>query len=182
MVPRFYGPSTGDELGKVPTTMVPDYEAARQIASLLHVVYEEWRTEDRKDTEIEQILKQLADQVNLQPYIKRQERLDIILKIVQQATGKRRTEGMSEFRAYLAKIGNQQLLEGLIGNEFLSDIQNRLSNKEFTGAILEDKVIKALQTLSTEELKDVLTSMANYDPKDFRERLARLGKLLEAKK
>lgn len=162
--------------------LLPDYESARQIVSLLDVAYEDWRGKGPEDPEVRKILKTLAVQVNLMPYVRRSERLKLILGVVGKATKEKNLEGMKEFSDYLSNVGDNQRLTDLIKNRFLIAIQTQLSNEAFTKELLEPAVIKELQRFSNEELRLTLECIAEYDPRMFKENLRKLVALMEGRK
>jgi hypothetical protein len=161
---------------------IPDYETARQLASLIQVVYQDWRQGGPGSSEMDAALKRLDTQLDVYPYVKRSDRLEVILQAVKQIANRPDLTGLKEFNAYLNDIGNKALLEKMIDNNFLDTMQRRVSNESFTKEVLKDAVIKKLQQLSDDELNVELKSIADYDPKEFLETVRSLAKLAVAKK
>jgi hypothetical protein len=172
---------------KKDTPLLPDYESARQITSLLHVAYAEVRGKEPSDANIKKLLDDLANQVNLFPYSRRKERLEIMFQVVKKATKSEKSEGlekaMKEFSHYLTgDIGNKKLLENLFDNRFLDLIQSRLTNETFMRELLQSDVSQKLQCYGSEELQLTLSRVADFEPRTFQERLKQLAVALEASK
>lgn len=166
----------------VPTLFVPapDYESARQIASLLAVAYEDYRGKDAADPNVAAVLAKFTEDLNLAPYTRRKERGQLIVEIVRELTGQKDTDGAKEFAAYLNKIDDKAALEKLVTNGFLTSLSRDLSNRKFTDKLTKDKaVIDQLQKFSDEEETNTLRRVANYDPDVFKANLKDLGKLLQ---
>ncbi len=163
--------------------ILPDYEMARLTASVLRVAYEDWtRKEGKKNEAIEAELKALIEELDLEPYIRRKDRLEVISWIVGNGM---KPEGVDEFSQYLDSIGDIPKLAKLAAgnNVFLASVQ-RLSNDDFNAGIVknlkdEKDPKKNLQALSDDEEKQVLGSIAKFDPDVFRKHLQNVIKALK---
>lgn len=164
--------------------LVPDYESAKQIASLLAVAYEDYRGAEPADPKVEAVLNQLSDELNLQPYIRRQERGKVILGIFQRLTMQNDPKAADDFSAFVKSLGDrgvdQAKLEGLITNQFLNVLRTGVDPKKFTDELVKNpEVTSKLQKLSDEEETNTLRRVADYDPDVFKGRLKELSKLLK---
>jgi hypothetical protein len=165
--------------------VVPDYETARQMTSLLQVLFEDLKIKDKA------ALKALADLRNTldtEPYYHRQERSDILFKVVRAALGKQDADaafnkGVDQFRDYLKDVSDPEKLKGLAGanNPFLVTLALGLDNKKFTAELLKPEVVKELQRLSDEEQDRVLKAVSGYDPAAFKTKLQEVLKHLPEK-
>lgn len=177
-----YEPGTGED-GKKRPPAVPDYEAARQVASAIRMVYREWKGKDAApDPDVDKVLGELDKQLNLMPYTKRPERLQTIIGIVEKNSGTKDIKGTKEFGDYVRnanKIGDKATISGFLNNPFLTEMR-RISNDAFNKALIDNS--KVLQQYGNEELQVTLQSIADYDPQLFRQHLAALAKALEEKK
>src|SRR5262249_7921701 len=84
--------------------VIPDYETARQMASLLKVLVEDLGEEGKPALVA---VKALGDSLDTEPYYHRSKRTDILFKVVGEALGKQPAQeafdkGLKEFREYLA--------------------------------------------------------------------------------
>jgi hypothetical protein len=151
--------------------LVPDYESAKQVASLLLVAYDDWRRVEKPqdDKAAMDALNALTAQLNLAPYTKRDKRLDIVFEIVRKAAGGNDLRGKEEFQNYLKSkdVGNVDTIKKLIqAQEFLNAVRS-ISNEDFNNGLVKDHITE-LQNLSDEEEKGTLHAVANYDPEQFR--------------
>jgi hypothetical protein len=166
--------------GSVP---LPDYETARQIASVIDVLHEELAAQGGGSPAVAQVMKALSDELDLQPYLRRSDRLKVILKVVKDIADDQQLKGLDEFTDYLQpnNIGKPELLKKLIKNPFLRALQEEVTNDKFTKGLLKKEVIDELQRLSNEELQAELDSINKYDPKEFLANLRKLDQLLGGK-
>jgi nitrate/TMAO reductase-like tetraheme cytochrome c subunit len=165
-----------DATGSGKEPLIPDYETARQLGAVLKVVYEEVQPRDAHDVQIQAILKELTATLNLEPYVRRKERVAVVLAMIREVTGRNEVRGVPDFASYLENVSDSAALKKLIGNEFLIVLQTTLSNKGFTEGLL--KHADQLQKLSDEEEVLTLRAVADYDPAAFLARLRRLDKEL----
>jgi hypothetical protein len=177
---RLYAPNANGPAEQGGQHPLPDYEMARQLASLIDVLYEDL---NEKDSEADKVLEQLTQELDLKPYIDRGKRLQVILKLVQKLTKvPNLQEGMKEYTAYLEDIGNPDLLAKLPRNTFLRELKAGISNEDFTAALLEPATINTLQEFSNQELQAELRSVNDYDPKVFLAELEKLARLIQSRK
>jgi hypothetical protein len=162
-------------------TLIPDYESAKQVASLLQVAYDDWKRVVKPQDEQPALdaLAALTTQLNLAPYTKRENRLEIIFQIVRKAAGGSELRGKDEFQNYLKSkdVGNVETIKKLIqAQDFLNAVRG-ISNDDFNSGIVKDH-IDELQKLSDEEEVGTLRAIANYDPYKFRALLQKFDKAL----
>jgi hypothetical protein len=157
--------------------VMPDYEMARLIASVLSVAYEDWKESKGMHASPAQAkaatdaFAALTKQLDLEPYSRRKARLDVVFDIVAQG---KPLEGKDEFKQYLAtrdSIGNLEELKKLVKNTPFLDAIRKISNDEFNKGLLDPKNIALLQKQGDEEEDTILKSVANYDPDDFKKQL-----------
>jgi hypothetical protein len=161
------------------TVPLPAYETARQIASVIEVLHQELTGRGPGNPEVAEVLKELSEELDLQPYTKRQDRLQVILQVVADIS-KEKVEGLKEFSDYLNDIGNPGLLKNVRKNPFLVQLED-VTNRKFTDALIHEPTIGKLQRFSNQELQRELQSINEYDPKTFLAHLKKLEQLLERK-
>jgi Cytochrome c554 and c-prime len=151
--------------------MVADYEAAKQIGSLLLVAQEEWKLAGGKfaDAKAEGSLTDLKKLLDVNPYSQREKRLDITIKMI----GKGQVpEGAEDFKKYVASntsIGDPELVKKMTANSaFLSAVRGTTQD-ELVAELKKNS--EALQTLGDEEEKAILKSIGNFDPDKFKANL-----------
>jgi hypothetical protein len=165
---------------------IPDYETARQVASIILVVHQEWASkglpEVTNSAKIRGELDGLTKQLALKPYSRRPERIDLLVNVVMEAAGAKGNKEVAKdaaaFAEYLKKgeIGNMKTLEELMSNQFLFRLQVGVGGKAFTKALL--RVADELQRLSDQEEAELLERIAEFKPEEFQKRLADLNALL----
>jgi hypothetical protein len=148
------------ELGRV-----PDYESARQLASLLQVVYDDWRGPAAAGKEAHKVLASLEEELGLQPHVRRKERTRLVLELINTAMKQPKVKGMHEFSRYLERIGDGEMLKKLFANQFLHTLQFGVSDKDFAEGF--QRQINKLQELSDQELDLSLRRVAEYNPDRF---------------
>jgi hypothetical protein len=177
---RLYAPEEKKADDKTPAgrTVIPDFEQARTIASILEVLHEEYELNGGKDDNAQAALDQLREELRLTPY-KLDKRLGIILEVVKQAINKP-TIDTSAFVAVAGydptnrlqareRFTNKQLLEKLNDDTFLDQVRKNLKNDTFNRLLREGKNSMGeefktlLQKLSDEETQLALDAIANYD-------------------
>ena len=171
-----------DGLGR---PILPDYEMARLVASVLAIAYDDWSASGGKHKNAEgaktakAVFAALNGQLDLEPYTRRKARLDVVFDIVAQG---KPLEGKDEFKQYLANkdtIANLDELKKLAkSSPFLEAIRG-ISNDDFNKGLLTDKNIKELQKQGDEEEDAVLKSISNYDPDAFKKELKKLVETLK---
>lgn len=161
-------------------SVIPDYETARQIGSMIATIADDLGL---KDAIIDDKDSGLIKKLNLRPYSKQKVRAAILIDVVKSAGNvpanltQAFDEGSKTFATYLDKVGDTKYLQdSVLGpnyqNQFLLTLQNAVSNKGFTDEIV--KRASKLQEFSDEEQRDVLSAVANYDPRWFTARLKEL--------
>ena len=83
---------------------LPDYEAARAIASSFEIALGEWNRAAGKKPEQNPQLTEINKLLVLRPYSQRKERLDITLKVINAASGGTPANGQKEFLEYVARL------------------------------------------------------------------------------
>jgi hypothetical protein len=165
----------------------PDYETARQLASVLKAVYEEIVIDDLgknppedklRDAEkkVASVFGALDKSLDLQPFKKRKDRTEAILEMVSGIAMLGGAEGaaaLKDFSAFSANVnaGDPRKLKG---NKLLGALLLGISNDQFTKGLKEAKVIKVLQELSDTEEQDVLNAIKGYDPAAFKAELEKV--------
>jgi hypothetical protein len=162
-------------------TLIPDYESAKQVASLLLVAYDDWKRVEKPqdDKAATDALNALTTQLNLAPYTKRDDRLDIVFQVVRKAAGGSELRGKEEFQNYLKSkdVGNVETIKKLIqAQEFLNAVRS-ISNDDFNNGLVKDHIVE-LQKLSDEEEVGTLRAIAQYSPEVFRANLREFAKAL----
>ncbi len=166
--------------GETGAPLLPDYESAKQIASLLTVAYGDLKREgDVPDAAA--ALEALAKQLNLEPYSNRERRLEIIFEIVQKAAGANLT-GKEEFLNYLKNkdVGNVEVIRKLVRDQGFLNALRSISNEDFNKGLVEHDA--ELQKLSDQEEERTLRAIAEYNPALFKENLSALARALGAGK
>lgn len=170
-----------------PGAGAPDYETARQIAGMLRVFASELGIKEQGD--FGKIIETLKNDLDLEPYRKRADRLGVMEKVIWLGSKKNKadagapdaafTKAFNEFKVYLDKVEkNEPLtaddLEKVESNGFLRAASESLSSKDFVEALKNKAIIKDLQDFSDEEQRLLLQSIASYDPQAFLAQLAAL--------
>jgi hypothetical protein len=166
-------------------TLVPDYEAAREVASILAVAYDDWRGKEPADPKAAALLAAMSEELNLQPYIRRQQRGQVILDVVRRITMSNDVKASEEFSAFVSSLGEGKVMpadvDKLLNNAFLNTIRNGVDNRKFTDELVKNQeVIDKLQKYSDEEEANTLRRVAEYDPAKFLAQLRAFAKLLPA--
>jgi len=156
----------------------PDYETAKQIASVLNVAYEDWTAAGGKAEEVAPLLAAVSKKLDLQPYIRRGDRLKLVFQMIGKFVGRDVSGAEKSFSAYLKNIGDMMQLEAISRDGDLAGVM-RINNIDFNKGILDN--IEKLQDYSDEEEKVVLESISNYDPRSFLEDLRKIDKALPKK-
>ena len=167
-----------------PKALIPDYETARLLASVVKALYEEVLLEG-KDMMAEQktaeLFAALDQSLNLQPYKNRAKRAEVVLEIVRSKStlkdAPKAKEDIAKFSAFAADVNNADPTT-MKGNLLLNVFLTGFSNKDFTDGLIEPKVVETLQKLSDAEEQGVLDAVRGYDPKSFKEQLDKIAKAL----
>jgi hypothetical protein len=195
---RLY-PLRENQKGRALPPAVPDYESARQVASIIRVAYQEWAAAARAAPEVgadaKKVLEELVGQLNLEPYHQqrknrhqqRKNRVEILVNVVEAAVlaperGKIDgfDQGAQAFAGYLREgknIGDEKVLKQMRHNAFLRELRDGVNSKRFNAALM--KAADQLQELSDDELPVALRSITEFKPEEFIERLHRLDSILQ---
>jgi hypothetical protein len=126
----------------------------------------------------------LRADVNVVPYIKREDRTQVVFDVIEDVLKARDDkpfkDGATEFLAYLKNVADDTLLKKWSekGNPFLDRVSLRLSNKDFTEGLQKGPVIGKLQELSDAEQRHALKVVADYDPRVFLEQMKKVAGFL----
>ncbi len=160
--------------------MVADYDTARQVSSLLQIVCNDLKVSGDP-------LKKLTDELNLEPYsLNRGKRSEVMMEVIRdvlkQPAGEAKFDnGAKSFLDFAVDLRDQAKVDSMLGNDFLGQLFLKLGNKEFTAGLVKENIASRLQKLSDEEQRKALTALANYNHKQFKERLEEIAKLLPDK-
>jgi hypothetical protein len=159
-------------------TPAADYESAKQVAAVLQVAYEDWKRNKGGSSEgAENVLKDLSEKLNLEPYVRRPARLKVVFDVVQKASGGTPLAGQKEFAEYLKDIGKPESIRQVSQTSpFLAAVRG-ISNDDFNSGLVKDH-IKELQEFGDEEEKITLKAVSDYDPEAFRASLRAFAKAL----
>jgi Cytochrome c554 and c-prime len=171
-----------DSFGNEPS---PDYETARQMASLLSVVCDDLKLDKAAQDKLADLRKQLGTE----PFTKRDERVAVVLELVKTVIVAKNPgvavppldDGIKKFQVYLKDVTNEEELKKQVGlgNQFLVALSQGLDSKAFTEEFLKKEVVDKLQKLSDAEEKDLLEKLAGYDQKTFKASLKALLPLIK---
>jgi hypothetical protein len=171
-----------DSHGNTPS---PDYETARQMASILMVVCDDLKL----DVKAKEKLADLRKELGTEPFTKRDERKDVVLGVVQRVlvaknpgvTEAQMKPGIESFQKYLKDVTNEAELKKQVGvgNLFLVFLAQGLDSKAFTEEFLKKEVVDKLQELSDAEQKELLGKVAAYDPTAVKAKLKELLPLIK---
>jgi hypothetical protein len=190
---RLYAPDEAKADAKKPP-VIPDYEQAREIASILEVLYEEYNLNGGKDDKAADALKQLRKDLNLTPF-KVKDRAAIMMEVVKQTANQPNIDS-KEFEAVAGydpdnpqqardRFNNAEALEKFKNNNFLNTIRGGLNNQKFNTLLREGKNAKGeefkklLKDLSDEETQTALDAVANYDAAKTQEQLRKFADALK---
>lgn len=170
--------------GKKEYSYLPDYEAARQLAALLKVVYEDWAAANGGGKPaLASAINSLADDVVVEPYVKREERLRTVLKDIVKGGN---DESINLFVEYIKNVGDVSLLKpdaAKDGNkadklqDYIGDIV-KISTTKLNDGINKDPTLSVLQKISDEEQENLLRKLANFKPREFLNSLEKIGAML----
>jgi Cytochrome c554 and c-prime len=164
----------------------PDYETARQIASILRVATTELKVGEAASGKVGEI----TGMLNTEPYFNRSKRLEIMKDVIWSAVNNNKppaqippafSKGFDDFKKHLKTLAGDQKFtkedfNQLVDNDFLGQMGRKVTNEGFNTALIAKS--DELQKLSDEEEKRVLEKIASYNPKTFAEKLRELDKLL----
>ena len=155
--------------------ITPDYESARQLASLLEVVTEE--INGGKPGVIAPVT-ELSTLLNIHPYQNRISRVKEVLDITVRASRSDKSDFKDDFINYLADISNANNLVKLVKNPNFLVTMITLDNSKFNSEINKAGVIEKLQKFDDDEEVITLKSIADYDPELLRKKLAEISEAL----
>lgn len=149
-----------------PDQPVPDFEAARQLASLADVIASDMKN-DRENAEGSRAtLAKLTDLVDLHPYANRQARLGVILSLIEREQ-KLPKGATSTFSEYLKANGPVEMARKLVDDRDFLPSFNRIRSEDFNKWLSEDATATKLQHLDDEEERKLMSRLNAYDPAAF---------------
>jgi hypothetical protein len=166
-----------------PKGMVPDFETARQAASVLKVLYEDRllgkdptiAKYNETEAKMDKIFADLDKSLALKPFFTRDRRTKVILDVVKQKVNFSDEAAVKAFTDFAANV-NAGDPRTLADNKFVDALRAKLSNEQFTAGLTDEKVVKALQELGDEEARAMLKAIADYDPDVFKKQIAAVAK------
>ncbi|MEY4393960.1 MAG: hypothetical protein RL595_1209 [Planctomycetota bacterium] len=155
--------------------VTPDYESARQLASLLEVGSEELGFTGSKSIKG---IGELAEILNLHPYQNRMPRVKEVLDAIARAADTPKADFKDDFFAYLSDISSAGKIKKLESNPNFIVTMIRLDNSKFNAELNKAPLIDKLQKYDDEEEVITLKSISDYGPDAFRQKLAEISKQL----
>lgn len=157
--------------------VTPDYESARQLASLLEVASADLGYTGSKSIKG---IGELATTLNLHPNQKHMDRAKEVLDAIARAADSPNADFKDDFFAYLSDISSVGKIKKLESNSNFLVTMFRLDNSKLNAELNKPPLIDKLQKLDDEEEVFTLRSIANYSPEEFRSKLGVISKSLEA--
>lgn len=149
-----------------PDQPVPDFEAARQLASLADVIASDLKAGKEKPPAFIAALAKLSDLVDLHPYANRQARLEVILGLIERE--QKLPKGVTvAFSEYLQKGGPVDLARKLVDDRDFLPSFNRIRSEDFNQWLSENTTATRLQRLDDEEERKLMSRLNAYDPAEF---------------
>lgn len=158
--------------------ITPDYESARQLASLLEVAGEEL---NGGRTGAVASITELSTLLNIHPYQNRTSRVKEVLDVTVRASRSDKSDFKDDFISYLADISNANNLVKLVKNPNFLVTMITLDNAKFNSEINKAGVIEKLQKFDDDEEVITLKSISDYDPDMFRKKLVEISGALGSK-
>jgi hypothetical protein len=164
--------------GDTPPILIPDFEAARQIASVVKVIAEELKI-NGKASGFDADLQKLVQQLDIVPYMQRSERINITLDILSTPNKPEEMKDREKFVEFMKRLqhlgepGDEPAtfaaaLKDLSSNSFLGHVRVVL-NDEFNEGF--KKKASKLQELGDKEQAAYFHTLDAYDPAEFRKNL-----------
>jgi hypothetical protein len=153
----------------------PDYESARQLASLLEVISEELN-EGKKGTVAP--VTELSSLLNIHPYQNRISRVKEVLDITVKASRSDKADFKDDFINYLSDISSASNLVKLVKNPNFLVTMITLDNSKFNSEINKPGVIEKLQKFDDDEEVITLKSISDYEPELLRKKLMEISEAL----
>lgn len=154
--------------------ITPDYESARQLASLLEVVSEELN--EKKGSILP--VTELSVLLNIYPYQNRISRVKEVLDVTVKASRSDKSDFKDDFVSYLTDISSANNLINLVKNPNFLVTMITLDNAKFNSEIIKPVIIEKLQKFDDEEEVIMLKSISDYDPELLRKKLAEISEAL----
>jgi hypothetical protein len=158
--------------------ITPDYESARQLASLLEVAGEEL---NGGRTGAVASITELSTLLNIHPYQNRTSRVKEVLDVTVRASRSDKSDFKDDFISYLGDISNANNLVKLVKNPNFLVTMITLDNAKFNSEINKAGVIEKLQKFDDDEEVITLKSISDYDPEMFRKKLVEISGTLGSK-
>jgi hypothetical protein len=161
-----------------------DYETARQLVSLLTVVYFEWDPKGDKPA-AKELLRKLGNELNLHPYVSREERVGLLrTELLKKDDQLPETEELLYLLERTAARTHDEPdkeltpAEGKKLEKFL-DAVTKTTDQEFIKLLDTPAAEKALRTAGDAEVRRALRLAGDYDPQNLAKALAELRKILD---
>lgn len=149
-----------------PDQPVPDFEAARQLASLAEVIAGDLKAGKEKSPAFLKALARLTDMVDLHPYGNREARLEVVLGLIERER-KLPKGATATFSAFLKNRGPVEIARKLVGDrDFLFSFRD-IRSEDFNKWLSEDMTADRLQRLDDEEGRKLMGRLNDYDPATF---------------
>jgi hypothetical protein len=172
------------DLCALPAAEFADYDTARQLVSVLTAIASEVEGLQKDPPEVMTVLGQLAKELNLRPYRKQAERLELLFNQFSKEDIKDSFKNNKALLLDLLKQNADQEYAKVIKEPnlaVLKDFMNALNanaGTKFTDILKKPAFVNSLVKIANEELADALTIIGNYDPREFKAKLNELaGKL-----
>lgn len=187
------------DLSSVPGDAYPDYNSARQTVAAWMMVWNEWPSKPAGKEEIQKLLDELVAEFDLDVNPIASERLKLLAaklgkseddknKLLPDASAVEAAQAITNQgldATYPISDKDKDKKKEAVAKElrrYLNAIRDK-AGKDFTDALMKDKAfLKELQAINDKDLQGALQKVAEYDPKLFKKRMARLLKMLEANK
>lgn len=175
--------------GDVNKNAIPDYESARQVASMALIAAEDLGMKGEQEGKV---MGDLNKSLNLKPYLlHREDRVAVLLGVIREAAKKARVlpdgdekrfdTDAEKFGAYLKKnVGDTDVLKTMYLNFFLNVVQQGVPNDKFTEALTKRDIADKLQGYGDKEQELALKAVSEYKPEEFRANMKKLANLIPA--
>jgi hypothetical protein len=152
-----------------------DYESARVVGSFLVAV-----SEDLHDPQLPErfrtVLARTEKELNLRPYVGRNDRRKLIQEAVAKLAGSEVIAGEAFWQS-VDKLSDMQLLLKLRGNDLLGALRDKITNEDLNEAMQKD-IVNKLEDVATRELKNSLEAIRTFNPRQFQKELQQAAEAL----
>jgi hypothetical protein len=156
-------------LTTLPSERSPDFDGARQLAAAFIGVYADLDSKPAEDARIREILTDLETKLDLFAPSSLTKRYQIVAERMGDVLGKK-----------IATEGTPEQVQETLQKAFAE--MNAKQQGDLLKALLDPKHVNAMQDRRDEELATTARCAANYDPADFRKKMAELNKLVSEMK